>query len=178
MQIVDSQRQVVNLTASEVDITKLDVDAIVNAANPSLLGGGGVDGAIHRAAGPQLLEACRKFGGCARGQAVITPGFELPARFVIHTPGPIWRGGQENEVVILAESYANSLALAADNDCTSVAIPAISAGVYHFPLALAAAVGVSAVTSFVSTHHSSLTTVEFVDLDPERVQAFAGLLVQ
>nr|WP_196246226.1 O-acetyl-ADP-ribose deacetylase [Lacticaseibacillus zhaodongensis] len=166
----------VKLSAQNADITKLAVDAIVNAANPSLLGGGGVDGAIHRAAGPELLAACRKFNGCARGQAVITPGFKLPARFVIHTPGPIWRGGKENEVVVLAQSYANSLRLAAANNCQSVAIPAISAGVYHFPLQLAAAVAVSAVTSFISTQHSQLEQIKFVDVNAATVAAFAKLI--
>ena len=127
------------------DITKLDVDAIVNAANCSLLGGGGVDGAIHRAAGRQLYEACLKFGGCKTGEARITPGFNLPARFVIHTPGPVWRGGGHGEPDLLRSCYLNSLALAEENGCRVVAFPGISIGVYHFPLEPAVKIAVETV---------------------------------
>ena len=131
------------LSAVTGDITQLDVDAIVNAANCSLLGGGGVDGAIHRAAGPELLAACRVFGGCATGEARITPGFRLPARFVIHTPGPVWHGGTRGEAELLRSCYLNSLRLAAENNCRSIAFPCISTGVYRYPKLDAAAIAVS-----------------------------------
>jgi O-acetyl-ADP-ribose deacetylase len=130
------------LTIAEGDITKLDVDAIVNAANESLLGGGGVDGAIHRAAGPELLAECRKIGGCPTGQARITNGYALAARHVIHTVGPVWHGGGAGEEGLLAGCYENSLKLARDHGLESVAFPAISTGVYRFPPARAAEIAV------------------------------------
>ena len=133
------------MTAVLNDITRLGVDAIVNAANCSLLGGGGVDGAIHRAAGRQLYEACLKFGGCRTGEARITPGFNLPARFVIHTPGPVWRGGGHGEPDLLRSCYLNSLALAEENACRTVAFPGISIGVYRYPLEDAVKIAVNAV---------------------------------
>ena len=127
------------------DITELKVDAIVNAANCSLLGGGGVDGAIHRAAGGELLEACRKFNGCKTGEARITPGFKLPAKFVIHTPGPVWHGGNHNEAGLLKNCYINSLALAKENLFRTIAFPCISTGIYHFPKEQAAKIAIETI---------------------------------
>ena len=133
------------ITVITGDITKLDCDAIVNAANCSLLGGGGVDGAIHRAAGPGLVEECRKFGGCRTGEAVITGAYDLPCRHVIHTPGPVWHGGKYNEAEKLAACYFNSLTRAAEKQCAVIAFPCISTGVYHFPAEDAAAVALKTV---------------------------------
>lgn len=130
------------------DLTKLDVDAIVNAANETLLGGGGVDGAIHRAAGPELLEECRRIGGCPTGEARITRGYRLPARHVIHTVGPVWHGGSRGEAELLASCYRSSLRLAVEHDLKTIAFPAISCGVYRYPADAAAEIAVREIRNF------------------------------
>jgi O-acetyl-ADP-ribose deacetylase (regulator of RNase III) len=157
------------------DITKLKVDAIVNAANPSLLGGGGVDGAIHLAAGRELLEACRPLGGCAVGQAKLTKGFNLPARYVIHTVGPIWQGGNQGEAEKLAACYENSLQIAADKSLATVAFPAISTGVYGYPKLEAARIAVSSIKSFCM-RESSLEAVYLVAFDAGTAEMYHGFL--
>lgn len=150
------------------DITKITVDAIVNAANSSLMGGGGVDGAIHRAGGPAILEECRKIvarqGGCPTGEAVITTAGKLPAKFVIHTVGPVWRGGNNNEEKLLANCYRNSLRIAAENNCKSVAFPCISTGVYGFPMDKAALIAAQTVKEFLAKT-DSIEKVLFVCFD-------------
>jgi len=152
---------VTRLSLWQGDITTLAVDAIVNAANESLLGGGGVDGAIHRAAGPELLAYCRGLGGCPTGEARITPGFRLPARWIIHTVGPVWRGGGHGEAQRLAGCYRNSLALALEHGARSMAFPAISCGVYGYPLEMAVEVAVATVADYTQAH-AGLDEVVFV----------------
>jgi len=153
------------------DITKESVDAIVNAANTSLLGGGGVDGAIHRAAGPGLLEECKKIGGCRPGEARITGGYRLPARHVIHTPGPIYRDGRHGEAEILASSYLNAMSLAKEYGLKSIAFPAISTGVYGYPKKEACAIAVGTVIDFMKTQ-DFLIDVIFVLFDQENFQIY------
>jgi O-acetyl-ADP-ribose deacetylase (regulator of RNase III) len=157
------------------DITKLKVDAIVNAANTSLLGGGGVDGAIHRAAGPELLEFNRKLGGCKTGEAKISPGFKLPAKFIIHTVGPVWNGGKNNEEKLLASCYKNSLRLAVENKVKKIAFPAISTGVYRFPLERATKIAVTEVKKFLAKN-ASFEKVIFVCFDEETFQVYKNIL--
>ncbi len=144
------------------DITKRNVDAIVNAANTTLLGGGGVDGAIHRAAGPELFEECSKLGGCRTGEARITRGYRLPARQVIHTVGPVYGEEQGRETELLASCYRQSLALAAQHSCKSVAFPSISTGAYGYPLAEASRIALKTIQEFIREHPGALETVEIV----------------
>jgi O-acetyl-ADP-ribose deacetylase len=157
------------------DITKLQVDAIVNAANASLLGGGGVDGAIHRGAGPELLAQCRTLGGCRPGEAKITSGYRLPTRFIIHTVGPVWRGGQHHEPEILANCYRNSLQLAIENGIKTIAFPAISCGAYGYPIPEAAQIAVKAARDFLATD-DSIDKITFVLWDDDVYQAYRQLL--
>jgi O-acetyl-ADP-ribose deacetylase (regulator of RNase III) len=153
------------------DITKLDVDAIVNAANTSLLGGGGVDGAIHRAAGPKLLEECRTLGGCKPGEAKITRGYNLPACFVIHTVGPVWSGGNRGEAETLASCYRSSLEAAVQNGIKSIAFPAISCGAYGYPISDAAQIATKTVRDFVRAN-DQIEKVIFVLATDEILSAF------
>jgi len=165
----------VQLEVIKSDITQLNVDAIVNAANSSLLGGGGVDGAIHRAAGPMLLAECIGLGGCPTGAAKITKGYNLKARYIIHTVGPVWHGGKSNEPGLLASCYHESLSLAIKHNCTSVAFPNISTGVYGFPKVLAAEIAIREVRLFLQSN-KTLTTVLFCCFDSENFTIYNNLL--
>lgn len=160
------------LQAWQGDITRLEVDAIVNAANGSLLGGGGVDGAIHRAAGPELVEACRTLGGCAIGDAKVTAGFHLPARWVLHTVGPVWRGGERGEAGFLASCYRRCLELADELGVRTLAFPAISTGAYGFPKPLAAQIAVSTLRD----QRSSVDDVTLVAFDAETEATYRELI--
>lgn len=164
------------LLAQQADITQLNVDAIVNAANCTLLGGGGVDGAIHRAAGPGLLQACRALNGCQTGQAKITGGFNLPARFVIHTPGPVWHGGNRNEEALLSSCYRCALQLAMQHGARTVAFPCISTGVYGYPHEQAAQTALQTVKQFIVQNPNAFDAVYFVCFLPEDLHIYQRLL--
>jgi O-acetyl-ADP-ribose deacetylase len=165
------------MVVSQADITKIAVDAIVNAANESLLGGGGVDGAIHRAAGPELLEECRTLGGCSTGQAKITRGYRLPAKFVIHAVGPRYRNGAHGEAALLASCYAESLKVAVANDVRSIAFPAISCGIYGYPIPDASHIAVRTVAEFLATE-GSIEQVVFVCFGHDVLGAYQTALTQ
>ncbi len=166
----------VELESLQADITSLDVDAIVNAANTSLLGGGGVDGAIHAAAGPQLLQECRSIGGCDTGAAVLTGGYNLPAKWVIHTVGPVWQGGGHNEAELLASCYRSSLHIAHSHSMQSIAFPAISTGVYGYPKEQAAQIAYETVRTFLEGENSSLNRILFCCFSAEDAQRYSALL--
>lgn len=158
------------------DITLLETDAIVNAANTSLLGGGGVDGAIHKAAGPALLDACKKLDGCPTGEAKITEGFNLCAKYVIHTPGPVWSGGKSNEIPLLHNCYHNSLVLAMEHKIYTIAFPNISTGVYGFPKDKAAMIALFSVNQFCREFPDAITEVIFVCYDDENYNIYKSII--
>lgn len=164
-----------NIEVIRGDITKQAVDAIVNAANCSLLGGGGVDGAIHRAAGKELLEECRTLGGCKTGEAKITKGYKLPAKYVIHTPGPVWRGGNKHEAELLRSCYRSCLELASEYGCKTVDFPSISTGVYSFPLNLAAPIAIAAIGEYL-TEHPEIERVRMVCFDDKTAAHYSEAL--
>ncbi|KPV61297.1 hypothetical protein QJ48_00510 [Paenibacillus sp. A3] len=175
--------QTITVKALQGDITKIAADIIVNAANTSLLGGGGVDGAIHRAGGMQILEECRKIrdqqGGCQVGEAVVTTAGNLPASFVIHTVGPVWNGGKSGEEQKLTNCYVNTLKLACKNHARSIAFPNISTGIYRFPKALAAKIALEAVSDFIRGHHeSNLEQILFVCFDEENYRIYRERLLE
>ena len=163
-------RVFMSIKAVKADITKLQTDAIVNAANNTLLGGGGVDGAIHRAAGLQLLAECRTLNGCETGQAKITKGYNLPAKYVIHTVGPVWYGGEQGEPQLLADAYRNSLKLAEEHNLKSIAFPAISTGVYGYPTEEAAHIAIDTIREFLKEYDMEVVLTAFSDGDLKRYE--------
>ena len=165
------------LTILRGDITRCTTDVIVNAANTSLLGGGGVDGAIHRAAGPELLAECRTLGGCKTGEAKATRAYRLPCRYVIHTPGPIWRGGMANEEALLENCYQSCLRLVSELDCRTVAFPSISTGVYRFPLRRAAEIAVQTIERYLA-EHPAIAQVSMVCFDDATLAAYQHALAE
>jgi len=179
---MESKANQTTISVIQGDITKQSTDAVVNAANSSLMGGGGVDGAIHRAGGSAILEACKKIvaaqGRLPTGQAVITTGGNLPAEYVIHTVGPIWGGGNRNEADLLASAYTKSLKLAAENGLSSICFPSISTGAYKYPLEQAAEVAVKAIISFLKAGQSSLREVTIVAFDTKTADAYTAALKQ
>lgn len=164
-----------SIEITRTDITELQVDAIVNAANIKLIGGGGVDGAIHRAAGSSLLEECKTLNGCETGEAKITKGYKLPAKYVIHTVGPIWKGGFENEKELLLNCYHNSLKLAKANNCKTIAFPNISTGVYRFPKKMAAEIAFNCVTGFIASD-DSFEKITFTCFDDENFEFYMQMV--
>ena len=158
------------------DITKVSTDAIVNAANTSLLGGGGVDGAIHRAAGPELLAECRTLHGCKNGKTKITKGYRLLAKYIIHTPGPVWNGGGKGEEALLKSCYKNCLRLAIENGCKTIAFPSISTGIYHFPLEKASVIAIDTILTFFR-EHTELEEVQMVCFDEQTKSYYEEALV-
>jgi len=164
------------LRAIQADITSLAVDAIVNAANSSMLGGGGVDGAIHRAAGPDLLQECKLLGGCQIGEAKLTKGYNLPARFIIHTVGPVWRGGSGNEAEQLESCYKSTLSLAADQGISTIAFPSISTGVYGFPINSAALIAVTTVKAYVDSAFTEISEITFCCFSSEDLDTYNRVL--
>lgn len=164
------------LDAIQADITALNVAAIVNAANNALLGGGGVDGAIHRAAGPELLDECRQFGGCATGDAKITRGYGLPATWVIHTVGPVWHGGDRGEPEMLASCYRTSLALATQHEIVTIAFPGISTGVYGYPVEEAARVAITTTRAFIESGTCALEQISFCCFSSDDLETYRRLL--
>ena len=173
---MDAKNTLPRIEVVQGDITRESVDAIVNAANKSLLGGGGVDGAIHRAGGPEILRECRKLGGCDTGDARVTTAGNLPARYVIHTVGPVYRDGHHGEPEKLASCYRRSIELAVERNCHSIAFPAISCGVYGYPIPEAARIAVNAVIEALLSDNTSLSLVRFVMFTPETFRSFSSAL--